>query len=171
MQWGPLDENRIGQLGWEFTKLEAQVCAQAAPCSQCQIPTEEEGGIRSIAGNLPGPAWLPTAHKKMYAESITNNAFAVWCLEVSSQPSHTTKYTHIFLQLLTSASSHIFSQLLTSSHIFPSLLTSSRPARCDNAVGTSPSGWICMHTRTTPISWICMHTNLHNEFYWKGAEW
>jgi len=33
-QWGPLDENRIGQLGWEFTKLEAQVCAQAAPCSQ-----------------------------------------------------------------------------------------------------------------------------------------
>ena len=30
MQWGPLDENRIGQLGWEFTKLEAQVCAQAA---------------------------------------------------------------------------------------------------------------------------------------------
>ena len=34
MQWGPLDENRIGQLGWEFTKLEAQVCVQAAPCSQ-----------------------------------------------------------------------------------------------------------------------------------------
>ena len=64
MQWGPLDENRIGQLGWEFTKLEAQVCAQAAPCSQCQIPTEEEGGIRSIAGNLPGPAWLPTAHNE-----------------------------------------------------------------------------------------------------------
>ena len=44
--------------------MTCQAYAHAVPCSQCQIPTEEEDGIRSIAENLPGPAWLPTAHNE-----------------------------------------------------------------------------------------------------------
>ena len=156
----------------------------------------------------------------------------MWCLEVSSQPSHKTKYTHIFSQLLTSTSSHIFLHLPTSSYIFSHLLTQlaanrrlttehvreeattplgqapragyeciwwqhrwdmllERDARRrDNACGEKVwrmfrvfddvNNWENGFMSEYQTRWVSnlytrkhlnLHTNLHNEFYWKDAEW